>query len=351
MKSWMALALGWLMANQVSAESPHLTWRSLAPVPDAEGLAGMFAGVIGDRLVVAGGANFPDRRPWEGGTKHWDDRVWMLDEPGGAWREVGRLPEPRAYGVTASVPGGMICIGGGNATAHTRDCLLLEYGVGRLKVRPLAPLPKPCSSTSGAAVGNTFYLAGGLEQPTADRCLNSFWALDLDRPSEGWRELPPCPGSERMLAVAGSASGAFYLFSGVKLKPGGVGLPEREYLRDAWRYRPSDGWQRLADLPRSANAAPSPACTLSDGRLLVASGDDGLNVNFRPQDAHPGFPREALLFDPADRTWTSGGDVPFSLATAPTCRWRGQWVIVSGEARPGIRSPAVWMAAEAKTEH
>ncbi len=42
---------------------PRLQWRALPSLPDREGFAGMFAGVTGDALLLAGGANFPDQRP------------------------------------------------------------------------------------------------------------------------------------------------------------------------------------------------------------------------------------------------------------------------------------------------
>src|SRR5690348_6499323 len=76
---------------------PELQWGALPPLPDPEGFAGMFAGTIGDALLVAGGANFPDRRPWDGGVKRWYDAVWLLEDPAGPWRRVGSLPRPSSY--------------------------------------------------------------------------------------------------------------------------------------------------------------------------------------------------------------------------------------------------------------
>ena len=73
-----------------------LAWKQLPPLPDAPGVAGPFAGVSGGALLVAGGANFPDRMPWEGGKKVWLDRVWVLEKPDGVWREAGKLPRPLA---------------------------------------------------------------------------------------------------------------------------------------------------------------------------------------------------------------------------------------------------------------
>jgi hypothetical protein len=30
-------------------------------------------------LIVAGGANFPDKAVWEGGRKHWYDNIFVLE--------------------------------------------------------------------------------------------------------------------------------------------------------------------------------------------------------------------------------------------------------------------------------
>ena len=47
------------------------------------------AGVSGGALLVAGGANFPDKKPWQGGTKVWYDTVFVLDEPGTTVPTIG----------------------------------------------------------------------------------------------------------------------------------------------------------------------------------------------------------------------------------------------------------------------
>jgi N-acetylneuraminic acid mutarotase len=144
-----------------------------------------------------------------------------------------------------------------------------------------------------------------------------------------------------MLAVAGSLDESFYLFSGVQLSGDNPGKPVRHYLKDAYRFSPATGWSRIADLPRPAVAAPSPAIP-RDGQLLVLSGDDGELVNFEPKSAHPGFPRDVLAYDPAADRWTKLGDSPLSRATAPVVLRSGSAVVVSGEARPGRRTLEVW---------
>jgi hypothetical protein len=47
--------------------------RLLPPLLNKEGVAGCFAGASHGSLLVAGGANFPGKKPWEGGAKVWHD--------------------------------------------------------------------------------------------------------------------------------------------------------------------------------------------------------------------------------------------------------------------------------------
>jgi len=320
----------------------RLKWGQLPPLPDAEGFAGMFAGTSSDALAVAGGANFTGKRPWEGGIKQWYDTVWLLEKPEGPWRQIGRLPQPTAYGISASTPQGLVCAGGGNAQKHFADVYRLTLSDGRLQILPLPSLPQPCSFACGAVAQGTFYILGGIERPDSTACLRTFWALDLQRPGADWQVLEPCPGAERNLGVAGTIGDDFYVFGGQRLSPDPPNRPAREFLRDAWRYRPGSGWRRLADMPRPATGAPSPTPQTPDGRLLVMTGDDGTKINFKPETEHPGFPRDLLAYDPARDAWDVVGEAPFSRATLPTTLWRDRVVIPSGEERPGYRSHDVW---------
>ena len=124
-------------------------WASLPPLPDAEGFAGSFAGVSSGALLVAGGTNFPDKRPWEGGTKVWYDTIYALEKPDGKWVKAGKLPRPNGYGVSITTDDGLICIGGGDATANFRDVFRLRYAEGKITTQALPMLPKPCASWRG----------------------------------------------------------------------------------------------------------------------------------------------------------------------------------------------------------
>ncbi|MDO8538974.1 MAG: hypothetical protein Q7S40_00925 [Opitutaceae bacterium] len=344
-----------------AADAGPFTWTELAPLPDELGFAAPFAGVAQGSLVVAGGANFPDGRPWDGARKVWHDRVFILDTPGGAWREAGRLPRPLGYGVSVTVPDGLLCIGGSNEREHVSTVFLLRREGQSIRFDDFPTLPRPLANASGALVGTTVYVAGGIERPDAAPG-RQLWALDLLAPAAArrWRELPPCPGQPRMLAVAGARNGAFYLFSGVDLVPDGKGGLKRECLRDAWCYSPGGVWKRLADLPEPRAAAPSPVPFDQMGRLLVLGGDDGRladKVN-ELRDAHPGFTAGILAYDALADTWTQAGELTkapgedpvrhpnrsrWPPVTTPVVPWYGGYVIASGEIRPAVRTPRVLM--------
>ncbi|MBI3880284.1 MAG: galactose oxidase [Verrucomicrobia bacterium] len=330
------------MLASLPVRSESLNWSKLPPIPDREGFAWPFAGVSGGALIVAGGANFPDKKPWEGGSKVWYDKVFALEKPDGQWREVGKLKRPLGYGVSLPSGGGVLCIGGSDASKHFAEVFTLELVGAKVRSKPHSKLPQPVANACGALVDGVAYVAGGIATPTATKALDTFFSIDPRSKRKTWLSMETWPGRERMLATAGAHDGAFYLFGGCALKAGADGKPEREWFRDAYRFKPAEGWKRIADLPRVAVAAPSPAPVVN-GKILVIGGDDGAQVNTAPTE-HKGFPRSVLAYDPATDKWETLGDVPFSLVTTPAAEWHGRIVIPGGEARPGVRSTEVWSA-------
>src|ERR1041385_1915466 len=73
-------------ASSSTSVFSELRWTKGPAIPDREGWAGSFCGESGGAMLLVGGANFPERKPWEGGTKVWSDAVYVLENPDGAWR-------------------------------------------------------------------------------------------------------------------------------------------------------------------------------------------------------------------------------------------------------------------------
>ncbi|RYF97197.1 MAG: galactose oxidase [Chitinophagaceae bacterium] len=340
-----------------------IEWDQLPVIPDSTGFAGSFAGVSNGSLLVAGGSNFPaNSRPWSGGTKTWYDKIFVLGDPKGGWKEVGRLPRPMGYGISLSWKDGVIILGGADKDKHYAESYFIRYVNDSIIMEDLPSLPSPNANACGVIIDDIIYVAGGLASPSSKETLNAFWSLDLSKPAlhRAWHKLVTWPGAPRMLAVAGAMNGEFYLMSGVHLAAGTDDtLPHREYLKDAYAYAPGKGWRKLSDLPYPTAAAPSPAYTSHEQGLLIIGGDDGIRAdsNTMLKDKHPGFKTSVLAY--RDNNWSSIAEVPthkmpdpennpnnstWAPVTTPQVLWNGDIVIPGGEVRPGVRTNRVLRA-------
>lgn len=320
--------------------------RVLPALPDARGFAGSFAGVLGRYLVAGGGANFPDGvMPWDGGKKVWHDTLYALDleTPATGWKVIGQLPRVNGYGVSLSVPEGVVLIGGGDATRHFREVWLLTLTADRQpQFRALPPLAVGLAQMCAAQVGRRIHLCGGIQTPDAVVATNAHWMLDLDAPDQAWQALPPLPAAGRILATAAAVDGAFYCMAGCSLAPDGAGKPLRTYLRDAWKFS-AGRWSRIADLPHPLVAAASPA-PVAGSAVFVVSGDDGSQLGLTSPAVHRGFSKEVLRYDTGSDSWSAAGELgvtpPVNAAVVP---WRGDFIFFNGEIRPGVRTQQVFL--------
>lgn len=317
----------------------------LPPVPDAIGFAGAYAGVHGSQLIAGGGANFLDGvMPWDGGKKVWHDRLFALDlgMADAKWRPIGRLPRPNGYGVSLSLPEGILIIGGGDAAGNFKAVTLLSLREGEIAFEKFPALPVPLAQMAGAVVGRQIHLCGGIESPDATHAEKDHWMLDLDDRAKGWQKLEALPADGRMLATACGIGDAFFVAGGCSLAPDEAGKPKRSYLKEVWKYR--DGkWTRLEDLPRAAVAAASPAPVRGDSFFIV-SGDDGMQTNLASPADHRGFTAEILCYDASDNLWSRSAklEVPPPV-TLPTAPWKDGYVFFNGEVKPGVRTPGVFL--------
>ena len=89
----------------------------------ALGYAGMMGGALEEMFIAAGGANFPNGLPWEGGEKEYYNTLYIFNE--GQW-EIAKdtLPLPLAYGASVQIPDGLLLIGGENNN-YTSDQVFL----------------------------------------------------------------------------------------------------------------------------------------------------------------------------------------------------------------------------------
>ncbi len=353
LRASFALLTAWSTsaAADPSVEPPRLSWHTLPALPDELGVAGPFAGVHNDALIVAGGANFP-QPVWEN-DKLWHDNIYVLTRNGGqyAWRDGGKLPRPIAYGAAVSTTDGVVCMGGNDATSTFQEVFLLSWDPQTATIRTTSypSLPKPCCFGAAALCGQVIYLAGGQEGPSLESAMTNFWALDLskrDAPGEfQWHELPPWPGPSRALNLTvhqrNGPDQCIYVISGRRQRSSEPG--DIEFLKDVWEFTPaSSAWRRRSDAPRCVMAGP--AVSGGTGHIVVLGGADG-SLFFQGntlRDAHPGFPKQALAYHPLTDTWVVAGAIPANHVTTMAVRWGNDIIVPSGEVRPRVRSPQVF---------
>ncbi len=322
-------------------ENPlSLDWKKLADLPDAEGFAGSYAGVSNGTLIVAGGANFPEKPLWEGGPKRWTDRVFVMEPDALGWHDATPLPKPLGYGATASLPQGMMLIGGSNASGAVADCYLLSYENGVLGIKPLAPLPTTLTGHAAVVMGGKVYVQGGSIAVGEQDAESRLWVYDPA--ADSWSEGEPLPGRGRFLQQMAVIGHTLYVLGGIGLKEGENGRMVRDMLTEAWSYSESTGWRRLAHLPHFCAAAPTPAPVIH-GRIYLLGGGAAA-VTRVPPHTHPRGHRPSLCYNPADNSWADAGTIAAARAVLPCAQWNGLAVIVNGEQRPGKRSNEVWGA-------
>jgi N-acetylneuraminic acid mutarotase len=92
--------------------------------------AGPIVGVSQNVLMIAGGANFEDALPWEGGkrsismtfmyyTKILTRLFWHS--------QTFRLPQKMAYTTTVQSAQGLICIGGEDQEGYRKEVFILKW--------------------------------------------------------------------------------------------------------------------------------------------------------------------------------------------------------------------------------
>ena len=333
---WFASAAAWADVLPES-ENEHLRWSAeedrWPPLPDSSdgqltslGVAGPFTGVHGDRLIVAGGANFPDGLPWivrqpSGRLPHkiYYDTVFVLSRENGrdpTWSQAAvHLPAPLAYGVSIPTSKGLLCIGGERKTyredaagkdsiaTHRSDQVFLLAWDPQLQTvaikdrytqsperadafHPFPPLPAPTTMLGGAVIENKVFVVGG---DTKEGATHNVWMLDLEgakitKDAAGniipwtWKPQSPIPGPPRVLPVVAAQNDGtatnLYVFSG--RIPGRT--KETAILTDAYAFNPDKKtWKRLGDVggPRERSVMAGSALPAGQYGLLVFGGDRG----------------------------------------------------------------------------
>lgn len=339
-----------------------------------QGVSGAFGGSTSSGIVVAGGCNFPNTPAAEGGEKVFYDKVYLLENPneeGSVWKEVGTLPQTIAYGASVSVADGVVCIGGTDGKQSSAEVMLLTISNGKATTKSLTELPLALENFGAAYGGGYIYVAGGKSNGKV-----SYKAYRMAYPGgTAWEELPDMPGAARLQPSAAVQNGAtgpcFYIM-------GGYSEPSKQtegvVHHDGLCYNP-----QTQEWSHTSYISPNGDLKALIGASAVASGTahiiffGGVNANIfkeainRPVTLlqaqerndqmavnsiieadsayllHPAswyqFNDELIIYHTITDTWVTESRCPqLAKAGATVIAHDGEWIMVGGESKPGIRS-------------
>lgn len=353
-----------------------MQWKIAAELPGANGqlkalgLAGPVAGIHHNKLIIAGGANFPDSMPWLGGKKKYHDEVYVYERKQNEFvliQKKIKLPFAIAYAAVCSTEKGVVVAGGENVNGISNKVFLLQWdeSTGNVLAKDFPDLPLALTNAAAATFNNKVYIAGG---ETASGVSNRFLMLDLNISNRSWKQLPSLPIelSHTVLTVQHNSHGlGIYAAGGRKKNQDGVSdlyssLFEFDLEKNEWITRESLPYALSAG---TGIAAGSEYIMLFGGdkgeiftkteKLIAAiqkeSNEDKKQMMNKEkillQSTHPGFSSEVLLYNTKKDKWEIIGKIPFEVPVTTTAiRWNDSVIIPSGEIRAGIRTPKILIA-------
>jgi len=398
LRQWIICIILFLLCSHISFASKEksrifwkINWKEIPDLPPGvgqdfqPGLAGSFAGVSGDVVLVTGGANFYETMVWNGGQKLYHDDVFVLernDNNSLTWKTGFKFPYKVAYGVSVSTQFGVVCIGGNNSEQQFSSVILMKWNgeQNNLEFEKFPDMPFSCSQMSGSIIDNKIYIAGGLINGEPG---NKFIVLDLDeygKPGWDWEFLPDYPGPPRLQPVIiAQNAGDFdniYMFSGSSYSEK---KENPDVLTNACSFNLfTQSWSYNSEIQPDDNDPISlhGACGLrlgvnhmmfvggvnrdifynawknerklkeakvkSDSELIKKLEQERYNYFIQDPEQFR-FNKNIHVYHTISDKWISSGEYPYPApAGATMINYENGFLIINGEIKPGVRSNKIY---------
>ncbi|RXJ49921.1 sodium:solute symporter family transporter [Gelidibacter gilvus] len=374
LKTTLLLVILFLWMPSFSQEISKLDVADLPNLPAETstsasiGYAGMLGGAHNGVLLAAGGANFPEGLPWEGGKKVWTDAIFIYEN--GQWRlSSTTLPMPLGYSASVATAQGILCIGGNNENLISDQVFLMAYNSGSKEVgiTEYPKLPEPLAFSSAVVVDDFVYVVGGTNDKGST---NSFYRLSL-KGQQQWEKLADFPGPARALHTTAvqetQTTKKLFVIGGRDESVGQKSEALTSYLSYDFKNQiwADEGDLLIKDASRVLMGAS--AEVMGSMHIMVYGGSDavlfdeleniGLDLakvgtdTIRNQltsrrddilNTHPGFSNDILAYNTITKKWFVYASLPSKIpVTALSFKNNNDFFIVSGEVSPGIRTSGV----------
>jgi len=357
----------------------QIKWKPAAALPPSNGnskspgFAGTINGVSSNVFIVAGGANFPNGLPWEGGKKYYSNEIYVLQRESNKflWNKKVKcvLPEPVAYCGVTSTQKGIVYAGGENENGISAKAYIIKWDGKKMgiAIKPLPAMPLALTNISLTHIGFIVFAAGGDEKNNSSK---KFFSLDLENENAGWKSLPDLPisvGNATLIAQNEGSEKKIYLIGGRTKTASGIS--ELHHTTFAFDINKNE-WRKCADISDGKNISNlSAAAGIAIGKnyILMIGGDNGIIFHkietYISQIAKTnsdeekekltkeknvlsidpkGFYRGLLMYNTVNNKWIIIGEYPYpAQVTTTAVKWGNDIVVSNGEIKPGIRTPDV----------
>lgn len=354
----------------------NVEWKKAAQLQNADGsrslgFAGPINGVSNAVLIVAGGANFQDKMPWEGGKKHYSDEIHVLEKTGDDfhWNKkvATTLPQPIAYPGNTSTNKGIVYVGGENENGLSNKAYILNWNADKNEVetKSLPDFPLAITNMALTHSGNIVYAIGGDE---AKQSSDLVFSIDLNAEKPEWKSLTKLPFALAN-SVAVIQNDTIYVIGGRTKTPSGISDLHNTTLAFDLKKQTWETKANISDGKETTNFSAGAGVAVGNESILILGGDNGTTFHkietFLSQIAkaaseeekskliaeknilnttHKGFYNAILLYNTHTNKWSKIGELPFLAQVTTTATiWNDKIVLSNGEIKPGIRTPDVML--------
>ncbi len=356
-----------LTACGTKHENYNIRWNANEVLPPQKngrkhiGIAGPIIGIIGDKLIIAGGANFPDKMPWEGGIKQFAPELYIFKIDGDkvSLQDQQYLTEAIAYVGSCSLNDAIYIAGGENQNGVSAMLKKLTLEQDSVQQEILIPLPLPLMNGSLVSANNKLFYVGGENQNIVS---DKIYSLDLSTPNSIWEEFFTLPYPLTHAVVVSNNKDKIFIAGGRKQNKGSKStIYSKIFEVDVCK----DEIVEIGILPEPLAAGTG--VLDSSGDLLIFGGDnaetfhkvesiiaeisetndpiqkDILNTRkAQLQSDHPGFSHNSWSYNIDQKKWSTlppiEGESP---VTTLAITYGEQIIIPSGEKSAGVRTDQI----------
>ncbi len=325
------------------------------------GLAGPLTGMIGGRLLIAGGANFPEKMPWDGGTKRYATKAYIYQLEDGVLTFLGEseLKEAVAYPGNCSVGPALYVAGGENQNGAVRSGKKFHLEADTLHEEPLPDLPVALTNGSLVFASGKLYFVGGENQQLVS---DKIYGLDLSAENGVWEEVLTLAHPVSNAVVVSDQKNKLYIAGGRMRNVDSLSTIY-DQLFEVNLHTVSIN--KIAELPEPVAAGTG--VWDDNGHILLFGGDHAetfhrvealiARINQTTDDSlrnalieekamlqreHPGFLPHTWSFNVKRKQWKKRDDIVGKSPVTTTALWYQQHIIIpSGEIRAGVRTDQI----------